>query len=68
MALCKEKEAMRRCPRCGGSALIDYDEWLCLNCGYREDVLPRPNNRGDGEGKHYKAKSKEARKDTIIVR
>ena len=25
------------CPRCGGSLFEEYDDMVCLSCGYRKD-------------------------------
>jgi len=32
---------MRRCQRCGGSILHDYDGSVCINCGCDPDVQVR---------------------------
>jgi len=29
------KEMIKECPRCGGYVLKDYEELLCINCGWR---------------------------------
>lgn len=28
----------RRCPRCGGYISIEYEDKVCLNCGYRREI------------------------------
>lgn len=31
---------MTRCTRCQGCFVFNYEEWFCLNCGYRPENVP----------------------------